>query len=158
MTFRIFYDHLVHFLFIWYIFSCFGIMYQEKSGNPGWYCEIDGQAWNENDLIYGKLRPEKKLLEKSKFTGSKRSWHLWKNTASKSNSFLQNNRNKSLLIQIYQLLKLPLEKCFQIPSNCRPQGNVFLTGTYVNDVLSLMTACCVQEKKHRLVSFFLQII
>jgi hypothetical protein len=27
-------DHLVHFVFIWYIFSGFGIMYQEKSGNP----------------------------------------------------------------------------------------------------------------------------
>jgi hypothetical protein len=27
--------HLVHFVFIWYIFSGFGIMYQEKSGNPG---------------------------------------------------------------------------------------------------------------------------
>jgi hypothetical protein len=26
---------LVHFVFIWYIFSGFGIMYQEKSGNPG---------------------------------------------------------------------------------------------------------------------------
>jgi hypothetical protein len=24
-----------HFVFIWYIFSGFGIMYQEKSGNPG---------------------------------------------------------------------------------------------------------------------------
>jgi hypothetical protein len=33
-TFGIFYDHLVHFVFIWYIFSGFGIMYQEKSGNP----------------------------------------------------------------------------------------------------------------------------
>jgi hypothetical protein len=32
----IFYDHLVHFVFIWCIFSGFGIMYQEKSGNPGW--------------------------------------------------------------------------------------------------------------------------
>jgi hypothetical protein len=31
----IFYDHMVHFLFIWYIFSVFGIMYQEKSGKPG---------------------------------------------------------------------------------------------------------------------------
>jgi hypothetical protein len=29
------YDYLVHFVFIWYIFSGFGIMYQEKSGNPG---------------------------------------------------------------------------------------------------------------------------
>jgi hypothetical protein len=34
-TFRIFYDHFVHFVFIWYTFSGFGIMYQEKSGNPG---------------------------------------------------------------------------------------------------------------------------
>jgi hypothetical protein len=33
-TFGIFCDHLVHFVFIWYIFSGFGIMYQEKSGNP----------------------------------------------------------------------------------------------------------------------------
>jgi hypothetical protein len=33
--FRIFYDNLVHFVFIWSIFSGFGIMYQEKSGNPG---------------------------------------------------------------------------------------------------------------------------
>jgi hypothetical protein len=30
----IFYDRLVHFVFIWYIFSGFGIMYPEKSGNP----------------------------------------------------------------------------------------------------------------------------
>jgi hypothetical protein len=33
-TFGIFYDHLVHFVFIWFIFSSFGITYQEKSGNP----------------------------------------------------------------------------------------------------------------------------
>jgi hypothetical protein len=32
--FGIFYVHLVHFVFIWYIFSGFGIMHQEKSGNP----------------------------------------------------------------------------------------------------------------------------
>jgi hypothetical protein len=31
--FGILYDHLVHFLFIW--FFGLGIMYQEKSGNPG---------------------------------------------------------------------------------------------------------------------------
>jgi hypothetical protein len=30
-----FYDHLLHFVLIWYIFSVFGIMCQEKSGNPG---------------------------------------------------------------------------------------------------------------------------
>jgi hypothetical protein len=34
-TFGVFYKHLLHFVFIWYIFSGFGIMYQEKSGNPG---------------------------------------------------------------------------------------------------------------------------
>jgi hypothetical protein len=28
------YDHSVHFVSIWYIFSSFGIMHQEKSGNP----------------------------------------------------------------------------------------------------------------------------
>jgi hypothetical protein len=31
----IFYDRSVHFVFIGYIFSSFGIMHQEKSGNPG---------------------------------------------------------------------------------------------------------------------------
>jgi hypothetical protein len=28
------YGHLVYFVVIWYIFSRFGILYQEKSGNP----------------------------------------------------------------------------------------------------------------------------
>jgi hypothetical protein len=31
----IFYGHLVYFVVIYYIFSHFGILYQEKSGNPG---------------------------------------------------------------------------------------------------------------------------
>jgi hypothetical protein len=34
-TFGIFYDHMVHFVFIWYIFSGLDMMDQEKSGNPG---------------------------------------------------------------------------------------------------------------------------
>jgi hypothetical protein len=34
-TFRIFYDQLVQFVFIWYVLSGLGIMHQEKSGNPG---------------------------------------------------------------------------------------------------------------------------
>jgi hypothetical protein len=29
-----FYGHLVHFVVIWYIFSSFGILYREQSGNP----------------------------------------------------------------------------------------------------------------------------
>jgi hypothetical protein len=31
----IFYGHLVYFVVIWYIFPRFGILDQEKSGNPG---------------------------------------------------------------------------------------------------------------------------
>jgi hypothetical protein len=31
---EIFYGHLVYFVVIWYIFPSFGILYQEKSGNP----------------------------------------------------------------------------------------------------------------------------
>jgi hypothetical protein len=34
-TFGIFYDYLIHFMFIWYILSGFGLTDQEKSGNPG---------------------------------------------------------------------------------------------------------------------------
>jgi hypothetical protein len=30
----IFFGHLVHFWVIWYIFTRFGMLYQEKSGNP----------------------------------------------------------------------------------------------------------------------------
>jgi hypothetical protein len=36
-TFEVFYDPLVHFVFIWHIFSGLGNIYQEKSGNPA--CE-----------------------------------------------------------------------------------------------------------------------
>jgi hypothetical protein len=34
-TFGILYDHFAHCVFIWYIFSYFGVIHQEKSGNPG---------------------------------------------------------------------------------------------------------------------------
>jgi hypothetical protein len=33
-TFWVFYDHLVHIVFLWHISTGFGIMHQEKSGNP----------------------------------------------------------------------------------------------------------------------------
>jgi hypothetical protein len=33
--FGIFYDHLAHCVIIWYIFSGFCVIHQEKSGNPG---------------------------------------------------------------------------------------------------------------------------
>jgi hypothetical protein len=32
--FNMFYGHMVYFVVIWYIFPCFGMLYQEKSGNP----------------------------------------------------------------------------------------------------------------------------
>jgi hypothetical protein len=35
LPFRIFYSHLVCFVFILVLFSRFGMSYQEKSGNPG---------------------------------------------------------------------------------------------------------------------------
>jgi hypothetical protein len=35
MPFGKIYDHLVHLMFIWYIFSGLGIMHQEKSDYPG---------------------------------------------------------------------------------------------------------------------------
>jgi hypothetical protein len=34
LPFRILYDHLVYFVVIWVHFSRFGMLYQEKSGNP----------------------------------------------------------------------------------------------------------------------------
>jgi hypothetical protein len=42
-VFGIFCDHSEHIVLIWYSFSCFGIMHQEKSGNPdpncvAWFC------------------------------------------------------------------------------------------------------------------------
>jgi hypothetical protein len=40
MIFGIFYDQLVNFGFILYIFSDFGIVYLEKSGNPGDWAAI----------------------------------------------------------------------------------------------------------------------
>jgi hypothetical protein len=32
---EIFFGHVVYFVVIWYIFPRFGMLYQEKSGNPG---------------------------------------------------------------------------------------------------------------------------
>jgi hypothetical protein len=60
-TFRIFNDNLVHIVLIWYIFSSFGVMYQEKSGNPAALC----------------ILPTKKLCEKflqGQFAQDKTRW------------------------------------------------------------------------------------
>jgi hypothetical protein len=37
LAFGIFYDHLVHFVLIWYIFTILAPCPKEKSGNPGWF-------------------------------------------------------------------------------------------------------------------------
>jgi hypothetical protein len=36
-SFEIFYEYMGYFMTFWYIFPAFGIMYLEKSGNPGTY-------------------------------------------------------------------------------------------------------------------------
>jgi hypothetical protein len=48
----IFYDQSVHFVFIWYIFSGFGTIHHEKSGNPvSHMCnERDASAAAEHNL------------------------------------------------------------------------------------------------------------
>jgi hypothetical protein len=45
-SFGLFYGHLVYFKAIWYILGPFGLLYQEKSGNPGWNACDHG--WTEN--------------------------------------------------------------------------------------------------------------
>jgi hypothetical protein len=35
MPFGVFYGHLVYYVLVWYIFSKFGMFYEEKSGSPG---------------------------------------------------------------------------------------------------------------------------
>jgi hypothetical protein len=37
LPFGILYGHLVYFVVIWYAFPRFGMLYQEKSGNPAFY-------------------------------------------------------------------------------------------------------------------------
>jgi hypothetical protein len=47
--FGIFCDYSVHIVLIWYIFSCFGIVHQEKSGNPGGQEKIKGAEEEERN-------------------------------------------------------------------------------------------------------------
>jgi hypothetical protein len=48
---EIFYGHLVYFVVIWYIFPHFGILDQEKSGNPG--CQV--KKWDSHYEV-GRIR------------------------------------------------------------------------------------------------------
>jgi hypothetical protein len=59
--FGIFYDHWVHFVFIWYNFSGFGIMYPEKSGNPT--CEYHQCLVNLN-LVWTESQASKEVASK----------------------------------------------------------------------------------------------
>jgi hypothetical protein len=51
-TFGIFKDHMVHFVFIWYIFSGFGIINQEKSGNPTFDVRCQSQKQTETKFFF----------------------------------------------------------------------------------------------------------
>jgi hypothetical protein len=53
-------DHLVHFVFIWNIFLCFGIMYKEKSGNPD--LDDDKRASIVDDVIHHKYSGGRSVL------------------------------------------------------------------------------------------------
>jgi hypothetical protein len=63
MLINLLYDHLEYFMtileyfmtiwdIIWDIFSCFGFMHQERSGNPGW--AFSGQSWGAKHLDFEK--------------------------------------------------------------------------------------------------------
>jgi hypothetical protein len=54
-TFGIFYDHKEHFGYIWYIFSDFGIMYNENSGNPGRGHAKDFLLKEEKNSLFAEL-------------------------------------------------------------------------------------------------------
>jgi hypothetical protein len=66
-AFDIFYDHLVYFVVIWNISSRFGILDQEKSGNPDVYLNL-GISQFGYVCIYvrynGKLSPDKMSPDK----------------------------------------------------------------------------------------------
>jgi hypothetical protein len=52
-SFILVYGQWVQFVVIWYIFPRFGILYQEKSGNPGWLCCSSGSI--DCEVIYYRI-------------------------------------------------------------------------------------------------------
>jgi hypothetical protein len=85
--FGIFYDYLVHFVFIFYIFSGFGIMYQEKSGNPGLRTFFDNvcgiffiQSVGAFRVIVGRRQRLKRKKEKNFFSKRNCFCETWKKT------------------------------------------------------------------------------
>jgi hypothetical protein len=55
----IFYDQLVRFALSWYIFSCFGIMYQEKSGNPAFCYSVYKLVKKATHLVTKRKKSQK---------------------------------------------------------------------------------------------------
>jgi hypothetical protein len=51
-TFGVFYDNLVHLVFSWYILSCLGIMYKEKSGIPACYLAIALETYRATNTLF----------------------------------------------------------------------------------------------------------
>jgi hypothetical protein len=46
---QIFYGHMSYFVVIWYVYPRFGILYQEKSGNPGSDSEAEIVNFDKNE-------------------------------------------------------------------------------------------------------------
>jgi hypothetical protein len=63
-TLVILYDHLVHFVFIWYIFYGFGIICLEKSGNPGSGRSRHKEPFPKTSKNIRKKKPKQRMLQK----------------------------------------------------------------------------------------------
>jgi hypothetical protein len=92
-SFGKFYDHLVHFVLIWYIFSGFGITYQQKSGNPDCECQVFRLMWLKKSKLFLKQFQISRIVRtRIRFTiGEKRIPTLkksrkWKENEKKSSS------------------------------------------------------------------------
>jgi hypothetical protein len=59
-SFVIFYGLLVQFVVIWYIFSLFGILYQEKSGKPG--LAVSSPLATEETGAMGRVPPGHRVV------------------------------------------------------------------------------------------------
>jgi hypothetical protein len=51
LPFGVFSVYLVFFVVIGYIFSCFGMLYREKSGNPAGFNPISVSIWRQYYLL-----------------------------------------------------------------------------------------------------------
>jgi hypothetical protein len=50
--FVIFCGHLIYFMVIWYIFTRFGMLYKEKSGNPVLLIyDFNSQSWRNGNIL-----------------------------------------------------------------------------------------------------------